>query len=263
MKREAHLTGIVGAIFLILVIGVTAVTATFVRVEPASQTVSAGQNCSVAITVDEVIKMTTVGGLLHFDPTALQATRIEEGLTSDYVHFFTSENIDDVNGVVSFTYSLNPDVNFSGSGPLVTIHFLTNQYAEGTYTLSLTNMELYSETGKIPLEVIFNGTITIGDSTPTPDNKKSSGGGDGGSSWLTPTPTPTLTATPTSTSPSPAGTPATPSSSETPTATVSPSTPSASQTPAATTATPTPKAAGFELFFAIIGVLAVACHLRR
>lgn len=146
-------------VVLLLLVAVSAIEATVVSVEPATQNVSAGQAFTIDISVDNVTEMTTDGAYLRFDSAAVRATGVTEGLTSGNPHVVTIETIDNTNGEVVFTYSISNNV--SGSGPLVTIQFKANQNAEGVYNLNLTDVELYNETDLIPLEGISNGTVTI------------------------------------------------------------------------------------------------------
>ena len=143
MKIKAGISIIWITVFLILMGAVSAVDATVVRVEPASQTVSAGQSFSVNIVVDEITTLTTVGAFLHFDPAAMQATAVTEGITSEYPKFFTYEDINNTTGEVVFTYSVDIGRSVSDSGPLVTIEFTADASANGTFNLNLAEVEFY------------------------------------------------------------------------------------------------------------------------
>ena len=199
MKIKAGISIIWITVFLILMGAVSAVDATVVRVEPASQTVSAGEDFSVDVYVDTVTELTADGAILHFDPAAMRATAVTEGITSGYPKFFTCEEIDNTTGLVTFTYGLSPGSSVSGSGPLITIELTADSIAEGTYNLDLTDVGFYDEIGPIQVEGIYNGTVIItGGVTPTP----TAGDGDGGTrrdALLRKTPTPTITPVPTPT----------------------------------------------------------------
>ena len=190
-------------VFLILMGAVSAVDAAVVRVEPASQPVSAGEDFSVDVYVDTVTELTADGAILHFDPAAMRATAVTEGITSGYPKFFTCEEIDNTTGLVTFTYGLSPGSSVSGSGPLATINFTADELTEGTYNLDLTDVELYDEIGPIPTEGIYNGTVIItGGPSPTPSPTPTTGGNGGdriprGTPEPTPTHTPVPTPTPT------------------------------------------------------------------
>ena len=127
-----------------------------VKVEPASQTVLPGQSFSVNVTVEDVTDMASDGAILHFDPTAMQAT----GITAGVISSFPIEDINNTAGTVTFGYALSTG-SFSGSGPLATIEFAANASAEGTFNLNLTDVDLRRpDISSIPTEV-FNGTVTI------------------------------------------------------------------------------------------------------
>jgi len=257
MKTKASISIIGIAVFLSLLFAVSAVDATVVRVEPASQTVSAGQSFNINIVVDEVTKLTTVGAILHFDPAAMQATAITEGITSEYPKFFIFEDINNITGEVVFTYSVDIGSSVSDSGPLVTTEFTADASASGTFNLNLAEVELCDEIGPIPIEGIYNGTVIIvGGPTPTPTPTPSpsptepSAGGGGGGRRTTPTPTPSFTPSPEIT--------LTPIPMQGVTPTVSlpvTSSPTPSPSPSST---PAPEGPGFEAVFAIAGLLAVA-----
>jgi len=146
-----------------LVLMASSATATTVSVEPTTQIILSGQNFSVNVSVDAVTEMTTEGAILHFDPSAMQATEIIEGLTSGHTPFITVTDIDNTNGFVLFTYSITDNV--SGSGPLATIKFTTNASKECTFALNLSDVELYNESGEITVDAINNGTVKL-DQTP-------------------------------------------------------------------------------------------------
>ena len=159
MKASVTGTGI--AVCLLLLVAVSAVDATVVSIEPINQAVPAGQSFSVNVSVDTVTNLTLHGAILHFDPSAMQATAITEGITSGLPHFYTFEDIDNLNGKVTFTYALNTGSSVSGSGPLAGINFTADASANGTYNLNLTEVELWNESTVIPLDGVNNGTVNI------------------------------------------------------------------------------------------------------
>ncbi len=161
IKTKASVTGTGIAVCLLLLVAVSAVDATVVSIEPNNQTVPAGQSFSVNVSVDTVMNLTLHGAILHFDPSAMQATAITEGITSGLPHFYTFEDIDNLNGKVTFTYALNTDSSVSGSGPLAGINFTADASANGTYNLNLTEVELWNESAVVPLDGVNNGTVNI------------------------------------------------------------------------------------------------------
>ena len=168
-KTTASVISITAMVFVSMVLAVSAVDATVVSVEPASQTVLSGQNFSVNVSVDTVTNLTLHGANLNFDPAAMEATAITEGITSGLPHFMEIATIDNTNGVVTFMYALDEGCTVSGSGPLVTINFTSNESAECTFDLDLTDVELWNETAVIPLEGVNDGTVSLDKTAPTVD----------------------------------------------------------------------------------------------
>ncbi|CAD6491503.1 MAG: Cohesin domain protein [Candidatus Argoarchaeum ethanivorans] len=172
MKTKASI-GVVGiAVFLVLVGAVSAVDATTVSVEPATQTVKSGDSFSVDINITDVTYMGMDQALLNFDPTAMQATGIVEGdflksagTTSPYT------GIDNTAGTAIFCYSLQTQgVGVSGNGTLATINFDTIPEAECTFDLTLTNILLADGNGDpITVDVTVDGEVKLDNTPPTVD----------------------------------------------------------------------------------------------
>ena len=157
-KKKASMIWI--AVVLVLIGAVSAVDATTVSVEPATQVIIPGDSFSVDVYVTNVTNMAADGAILHFDPTAMQAT----GITAGVIDTFPIEQIDNVTGTVTFGYALMTG-SYTGSGPLATIDFDTNASAECWFDLTLTDVELYdSDVQLIPTGVV-NGTVGL-DNTP-------------------------------------------------------------------------------------------------
>ena len=152
---------IVAVALVSLLLAVTAVEATTVRVEPAPQIVKSGDAFSVAIVVDEVTDMAGHGGILHFDPAAMQATAVTSGVITG----FPQNYIDNIAGTVTFG---NAKAGAGVSGldlTLTTIDFDTIAPAECWFDLNLTDVQLYdSAVQPIPAGVI-NGEVGL-DNTP-------------------------------------------------------------------------------------------------
>ena len=156
------------ALLLLWLVTVGFAGATVVKIEPPTQGVSAGEGFSVDVVVEDVTDMAANGAILHFEPNAMQATKIIEG---DFLKSSGTtlpvEFIDNTAGTVTFAYALNTG-SVGGSGPLATIEFTAATSAEGTFDLDLTDVELYdSNLILIPRDMI-NGTVTIGGAGPTP-----------------------------------------------------------------------------------------------
>ena len=159
-------------------INVTIAKPVIVKVEPASQTVRAGDPLSVNVTVENVTDMGMDGAALNFDPSAMQAIAIIEG------DFLKSAGatlpvtiIDNMAGTATFSYSLmTPGVGVSGNGTIATINFDTNASAESVFNLNLTKVLLANSTGgRINVAKIFNGTVNLSlpDITITPPGNNS------------------------------------------------------------------------------------------
>jgi len=159
-KKKASIIWV--AVVLVLIGAVSAVDATTVSVEPATQVIIPGDSFSVDVYVTDVTNMAADGAILHFDPNAMQAT----GITAGVITTFPIEQIDNVTGTVTFGYALTTG-GYTGSGPLATIDFDTNASAECWFDLNLTDVELYdSDVQLIPAEVV-NGTVGLDNTPPT------------------------------------------------------------------------------------------------
>ena len=157
-KKKVSIIGI--AVVLVLIGAVSAVDATTVSVEPATQVVIPGDSFSIDVYVTNVTNMAADGAILHFDPSAMQAT----GITAGVITTFPIEIIDNVTGTVTFAYAQTTG-GYTGSGPLATIYFDSNISAECWFDLNLTDVELlHPDLTVIPADVV-NGTVGL-DNTP-------------------------------------------------------------------------------------------------
>jgi len=298
---KASIIGLAVVLVLVLIGAVSAVDATAVKVVPASQTVHAGETFSVNITIENVTNMKSDQARLYFDVSAMNATEVIEGdflKTGGTTLGFPI--INNAEGFAGFAYTLvgppfaPPYTLVNGSGVLATINLNTSEEAEGTFNLTLTEFMIKNDTAEVPVSV-YNGSIKILAPAPTPTPTPSPSptappapaGGGGGGGGGAPTdidgdglsdfdekvmyktdpykadtdnggvndgaeiirgtdpldPTDDIVSTPTL-SPTPQVTP----------------TPSPAVTPPPT---PTPTPPGFEAFFAIAGLLAVAYLVMR
>ena len=144
--------------------------ATVVRVDPASQTVAAGDAFHVDITAEDVTNMKADQAVLNFNPgVMMNVTGVTEG---DFLK--TGGNTiglgtwDNTAGTATFGYSLTGTwTPVNGNGILATIEFETCPDAlAGAYDLNLTSVVLVdANNDEIPTE-IFNGMVIITDKTP-------------------------------------------------------------------------------------------------
>ena len=205
-KTRMRVIGVLVFLCLSLIFTVSAVEATVVKVDPASQTVTPGESFSVNVRVEDVTYMGAHGASLNFEPSAMSVTSVIEG---DFLKTAGATlpltNIDNSAGTATFCYSLmTPGVGVDGSGVLATINFNINPAAEDVYNLDLTNVELFNGAGdEITGASIINGLVTIepeptatATATPTPTPQKPSNGDGGSGSSDVPDTTPTPTTTP-------------------------------------------------------------------
>ena len=174
MNTKASIAGIGVLVFLSLVVAVSAVDATVVKVDPASQTLTPGGSFSIDVIVEEVTYMAIDQATLNFDSSAMSVSSVTEGdflKTAGPTLGAGMEIIDNDNGDVTFFYSLLAQhVGVDGSGTLATINFDTNASAEGTFDLELTNVLLGEGDGdKITVDVISSGTVGLDNTPPTVD----------------------------------------------------------------------------------------------
>ena len=149
---------------LVLVI-VASAGATEVRVDPASQTVTAGDAFYMNITVEDVVNIKGNAAGLNFDPDVMQVTGITEG---DFLKTGGSTigvgNWDNTAGTAAFAYSLGTGTwtTVSGSGTLATIEFdIYPDAPEGVYDLSLTNVEIRDTNNELIQADISNDSVTV------------------------------------------------------------------------------------------------------
>ena len=174
-------------VFLSLIFAVSAVDAATVKVDPASQTVAAGDAFYMNVTVEDVEGMKGDGAVLNFDPDVMYVTGITEG---DFLK--TGGNTigvgrwDDTAGTATFAYSLGASTwtTVSGSGALATIEFSTYPDAPaGTCDLILTDVEIRNASNVLIPTRVSNDRVTILSplTTATPTATRTSTTGSSGS----------------------------------------------------------------------------------
>ena len=149
---------------LVLVI-VASAGATEVRVDPASQTVTAGDAFYMNITVEDVVNIKGNAAGLNFDPGVMQVTGITEG---NFLKTGGSTigvgNWDNIAGTAAFGYSLGTGTwtAVSGSGTFATIEFdIYPDAPAGVYDLSLTNVEIRDTNNELIQADISNDSVTV------------------------------------------------------------------------------------------------------
>ena len=270
MKASASIGPIGIAVFLSLILAASAVDAATVKVDPASQTVAAGDAFYMNVTVEDVVDLAADQAVLNFDPDVMQATGIIEG---DFLKTVGSTlgvgKWDNTAGTATFSYSfIDPLDKVSGNGILGTIEFNTYPDAPaGTYDLSLTNVVLINVSDAEISTGTSNGAVTIlSPTTATPTQTRTStrdGGGSGivifdatGEGTTDMNITDTISSTPVTTTPTTATTPDT---------TTNVSVNAATDTPAPTSAsTPSsvPGLCGIDVI-AAGGILTILFAIRK
>ena len=130
--------------------------ATSVNVHPTYQEVAPGHTFQVEVNVTDVTNMAADGAILHFDPTAMQAT----GITAGVIDTFPIEIIDNVAGTVTFGYALATG-SYTGTGVLATIDFTADVAVTGEFDLNLTDVELLDPSMNLIQTDVNNGTVNI------------------------------------------------------------------------------------------------------
>jgi hypothetical protein len=175
MEASTSMAGPIGiVVFLSLIFAVSAVDAATVKVDPASQTVAAGDAFYMNVIVEDVEDMKGDGAVLNFDPDVMYVTGITEG---DFLKTGGSTigvgRWDNTAGTATFAYSLGAGTwtTVSGSGTLATIEFDIYPDAHaGVYDLSLTNVEIRDTNNELLPRDVVDGMVTIlstTTSTPT------------------------------------------------------------------------------------------------
>ena len=165
MKTKIKTSVVMVAVLLSMVFAVSAVDAsitTTVSVEPDSQVIIPGDSFSIDVYVTDVTNMAADGAILHFDPSAMQAT----GITGGVITTFPIEDIDNVAGTVTFAYAKMTG-SFTGSGPLATIDFDSNASAECWFNLTLTDVELLDPSLNLIPAAVFDGVVGLDNTPPT------------------------------------------------------------------------------------------------
>ena len=159
---------LIGTVLVLMI--VASAGATEVRVDPASQTILAGNNFQVDVVVEDVVNMKGDAAVLNFDPGAMQVTGIIEGDFLKTGGSTTGIGIwDNTAGTAVFGYTLGTGTwtTVSGSGTLATIQFSTYPGAPAdTYDLNLTDVELRNASNElIPTDVV-DGEVIIERESP-------------------------------------------------------------------------------------------------
>jgi len=161
-------TAVLALLFLLTLSTTTAGAATTVKVDPATQDVTAGDPFSVNVSVENVTYMAGDQAVLNFDPSAMIVPPdgvVEGDFLASGGSTMGFSIIDNTTGTVAFAYTLlsPPGAYVNGSGTLATINFNTNPAAAaGVYDLNLTDVMLSNDTGfEMSVDEKLNGTVNI------------------------------------------------------------------------------------------------------
>jgi chitodextrinase len=150
---------------------VRAADSTPVNINPASQTVSAGDTFVITV---ECLPQQPVKAFelkMSFNPSLLQATAVVEGnLFDGYMTFFNAGEIDNTAGTIIKVYNLivGPG-NVTSAGSFVTINF-TARSMSGTSALNLYDVRVTNESDYIDINVVSGSVTVTGGTTPPPEN---------------------------------------------------------------------------------------------
>jgi PGF-CTERM protein len=155
---------------VMLIVG-TAAQTTKVKVSPPVQNVSLGQPFSVNITVEPHTAIAGAQFNLQFDPSLLQVNSVTEGdlfKQSGFPTFFLDGTIDNTAGVIKGVgCSILGQANVSIPGTFAIID-LTARNLTGESMLELFNVKISDPGGNAVPIIVSNGSFTIPTPTPTP-----------------------------------------------------------------------------------------------
>jgi hypothetical protein len=155
---------LIGALFFSTVI-VSAVVATDVTVQPASQKVGIGDTFTVDVFVNPVTAIAGVQFNLSFDHLLVTANSVAEGnLLSQggaYSTYFQAGTINNVAGTITNVAGAitTPGGSVSQNGTFATVSFTA--VAAGTSALGLSNVVVGNKTGGQVATTVTGGSVTV------------------------------------------------------------------------------------------------------
>lgn len=154
-------------LFSVMTPVLTASDPTAVRIDPTSQTVSAGGNVVVRVYCIPEQPVKAFELKVSFDPSLLQATSVSEGDFFDgYTTFFNPGTINNQAGTIINIYDLIVGSgNVTQSGSFVNIAFTAGSVS-GTTTVSLYDVRVTNETEYIEASVTSASVTVSGGSSP-------------------------------------------------------------------------------------------------
>lgn len=165
-----------GLLFSMGVVG--AADPSLVRVNPATQSISAGSSFTISIDCVPGQPVKAFELKLSFTPSLVRVNSVTEGdFFTGYTTFFSPGVIDNGAGTIINVYNLvvGPG-NVSDSGSLIVIN-LTARSTSGTSPLNLYEVRLTNESGYLPVSIV-SGSITVTGGSSPPPPPPGGGGGD-------------------------------------------------------------------------------------
>jgi len=170
--RKTTLFSITFSVIFMLVASSLVMTAqasnpTVVRVDPASQTVSAGDSFVVTVNCSPARPVKGFELKVSFNPSILQATSVSEGdFFSGYTTFFNPGTINNQAGTIINVYDLIVGQgNVTTNGSFVTIAFTAGSVS-GSSAVTLYGVQVTNETEYINVSVSSASVTVTGGSSP-------------------------------------------------------------------------------------------------
>lgn len=140
---------------------------TVVRIDPASQTVSAGSSVVLTVNCSPARSVKGFELKVSFDPSILQATSVSEGnFFTGFTTFFNPGTINNQAGTIINVYDLIVGQgNVTSNGSFVTIAFTAGS-TSGTSAVTLYGVQLANETEYINVSVRSASVTVTGGSSP-------------------------------------------------------------------------------------------------
>jgi hypothetical protein len=144
---------------------------TSVTINPASQTVTAGDSFTISVNCSPQQPVKAFELKISFNPSLLQATDVSEGdIFEGYSTFFGEGIIDNTAGTIVNVYDLIiGQGNVTDAGSLIVVNF-TAKSTDGTSSLTLYDVRMTNESDYVSISSVSGSvTITGGTSPPPPD----------------------------------------------------------------------------------------------
>jgi hypothetical protein len=138
---------------------------TVLSINPSATTLQAGQSATLAVRITDVTDLYAYDITLHYDPSILEITSIENGsfLTGG---FTAAQILDKTAGTAQLAFTTIPPFTAqSGSGELAI--FKVKAKVGGNARISIENIQLFKKDATAIEATTSSGTVTVTGSTPT------------------------------------------------------------------------------------------------